>query len=481
MPSRPELLAAYHADGYDEAVGADGEVRPEYGWMFRALSRMGTRGLVAAESALHAEQRARGVTFRVGDGEPDRLFPLDLVPRIVTADDWAGLSAGLTQRVRALEAFLRDVYGSRQIIADGVLPAAVIDEAPGWSRLGTLTPADAVRIAVAGIDLVRDRADHWLVLEDNLRVPSGIGYAITSRRLIRSVMPDLEAPAGVVGLEGVAGLLRGALLSATEPGAPGHDEVALLSAGPLDAAFYEHELLAARMGVPVVTPRDLQVTEDGVFLIEEGGRRRLSALYRRLDERALLTAKGADLRPIGRALCNAAARGRVAILNAMGNGVADDKVVYAYVPDMITYYLDEAPLLANVPTYPCVDPDRRAEVLDRLDALVLKPVDGYGGHGIVIGPHASREELAELAAAIRSRPAAWVAQDLVQLSTHPTFTGDKLEPRAVDLRAFVIQLRLGSGTEVRVLPAALSRVAPGGSLIVNSSRGGGAKDTWVLR
>ena len=221
VPVRPDLLAAYHPDGYDEAVAADGEVRPEYGWMFRALSRMGNRGLAAAESALRTEQRARRVTFRVGDGDPDRLFPLDLVPRIVTAEDWAGLSAGLTQRVRALEAFLRDVYGPRQIIADGVIPASIIDDAPGWSRLGTLTPADAVRIAVAGIDLVRDRADHWLVLEDNLRVPSGIGYAITSRRLIRSVMPDLEAPAGVVGLEGVAGQLRSALLSATEPGPAG--------------------------------------------------------------------------------------------------------------------------------------------------------------------------------------------------------------------------------------------------------------------
>ncbi len=481
VPARPELLAAYHPDAYDEAVGADGEVQPGYGWMFRALSRMGIRGLVAAESALRTEQRARRVTFRVADGAPDRLFPLDLVPRIISADDWAGLSVGLIQRVRALEAFLRDVYGARQIVADGVVPAAVIDDAPGWSRLGTLTPAEAVRIAVAGIDLVRDRADHWLVLEDNLRVPSGIGYAITSRRLIRSVMPDLEPPAGVVGLEGVAGQLRGALLAASDPDLPGHDEVALLSAGPIDAAYYEHELLADRMGVPVVTPRDLQVTEEGVFLVAEGGRRQLSALYRRLDERALLTAMGADLRPIGRALCNAAARGRVALVNAMGNGVADDKVVYAYVPDMITYYLDEVPLLASVPSYPCVDPVRRAEVLDRLDALVLKPVDGYGGQGIVIGPHATREELAELAAAIRLRPAAWVAQDLVRLSTHPTFSGDKLEPRAVDLRAFVLQSGTGTGTDVRVLPAALSRVAPAGTLIVNSSRGGGAKDTWVLR
>jgi carboxylate-amine ligase len=437
--------------------------------------------MVAAQSALRTEQRARGVTFPVGDGESDRLFPLDLVPRIITSEDWAGLTAGLEQRVRALEAFLRDVYGERRIVADGVVPAHVVDNAPGRSRLGRIVPAGAVCIAVAGIDLVRDRADHWYVLEDNLRVPSGIGYSLMSRRLIRSAMPDLEPPAGVVGLEAVPGVLRSALLSATEPDEPGHDEVALLSAGPSDSAFFEHRLLADRMDVPLVTPRDLQVTEQGVYLVTTGAGRRLSALYRRLDERELLTATGADLRPIGRALSNAVARGTVALLNAMGNGVGDDKLVYAYVPQMISYYLDEDVLLDNVPTYPCIDPDRRAEVLDRLHELVLKPVDGFGGQGIVIGPHADRAELARLADAVRADPAAWVAQDIVRLSTHPTFVDGRLEPRAVDLRAFVLQSRQGECTTVEVPPAALTRVAPAGSMIVNSSRGGGAKDTWVLR
>jgi carboxylate-amine ligase len=486
VPHTPQLLVGYHDDkseqhAFDEAVSARGTVLPHYGWMFRALDRLGPRGLTAAGSALRTEQRARGVTFRVGDGEPDRLFPLDLIPRIVTSEDWTGLTAGLTQRIRALEEFVRDVYGKQQILTDGVIPAQVVREAPGRSRLGTLFPAEAVRIAVAGIDLVRDRADHWLVLEDNLRVPSGIGYSIMSRRLVRSVMPDLEPPAGVVGLEPVPGQLRSALLSATESDDPALGEVALLSAGTEDSAFFEHRLLAERMDIPLVTPRDLQVTEDGVYLVGSGARRRLSALYRRLDERALLTAKGADLRPIGRALCNAVARGDVALLNAMGNGVADDKLIYAYVPEMISYYLGEDVLLENVPTYPCVDPDRRAEVLDRLHELVLKPVDGYGGQGIVIGPHADRAELAELADAVRANPAAWVAQDLVMLSTHPTFADGRLEPRAVDLRTFVLQSRLGDRTKVDVLPAALSRVAPSGSMIVNSSRGGGAKDTWVLR
>jgi glutamate---cysteine ligase / carboxylate-amine ligase len=486
VPSTPALLVGYHAAGgeltaFDEAVSEGGTALPHYGWMFRTLDRLGPRGMVAAQSALRTEQRARGVTFRVGNGDTDRLFPLDLVPRIITAEDWESLTAGLTQRVLALEAFVRDVYGERRIVADGVVPAQVIDGAPGWSRLGKLVPGDAVRIAVAGIDLVRDRADRWYVLEDNLRVPSGIGYSLISRRLIRSAMPDLEPPAGVVGLETVPGMLRSALLSATEPDAPGHDEVALLSAGPADSAYFEHRLLADRMGVPLVTPRDLQVTEDGVYLVSTGARRRLSALYRRLDERELMSATGADLRPIGRALSKAVSRGTVALLNALGNGVADDKRVYAYVPQMISYYLGEDVLLDNVPTYPCIDPDLRAEVLDRLHELVLKPVDGYGGQGIVIGPHADRAELAELAEKIQADPAGWVAQDLVHLSTHPTFANGRLEPRAVDLRAFVLQSRLGDHTTVDVAPAALSRVAPVGSMIVNSSRGGGAKDTWVLR
>jgi glutamate---cysteine ligase / carboxylate-amine ligase len=481
VPEAPELLSEYAPGAFDEAVSAGGTVLPQYGWMFRMLHRLGPRGMVAAQTALRTEQKARGVTFRVGDGETTRLFPLDLIPRIVTGEDWVMLSAGLEQRVRALEAFLHDVYGERRIVGDDVVPDPVVRGAPGRTRAGRLAPADAVRIAVAGIDLVRDRADHWFALEDNLRVPSGIGYAVMSRRLIRSVMPDLEPPAGVVGVEDVPRALHAALLSATAEDEPGSDEVAVLSAGPTDAAYFEHCLLAEHMGVSVVTPRELQVTEDGVYLVGLGARRRLAALYRRLDEKELLTATGADHRRIGRALSGAVAKGRVALLNALGNGVADDKLVYAYVPQMIDYYLGEKPLLHNVPTYPCVDPERRAEVLDRLAELVLKPVDGYGGKGIVIGPDATRAELADLAASVRADPAAWVAQDLVQLSTHPTFANGRLEPRAVDLRAFALQSRRGDGKHIEVIPAALTRVAPAGSLVVNSSRGGGAKDTWVLR
>lgn len=472
VPTTPALIDGYRCAGYDEAVGATGRVLPHYGWMFRTLDRLGARGMRAAMNALRTEQRTRGVTFRMIDDEPERLFPLDLVPRIITAQEWATtLTPGLIQRVRALEAFLHDAYGRQEAVQDGVLPASVVTGSPGWSRFGALSSQRTVRAAISGIDLVRDSAEGWLVLEDNLRVPSGIGYAMTNRRLVRSVLPDLEPPGGMVPLEGVPELLRTTLL-ASVPEGNGDDTIAVLSAGPLDAAFYEHRLLAEHMDVPLITPEELTVTDSGVYAHD----RRLGVLYRRLDERTLLDATGADGRPIGAAICAAVAEGRVSLLNALGNGVADDKRVYTYVPDMITYYLGEQVLLDNVPTYPCADPHHLAEVLDRLDELVLKPVDGYGGHSIVIGPESDSSELAELAATIQAHPENWVAQDLVSLSTHPTFTGTQLEPRAIDLRAFVLL-----GEKAEVAPAALTRVAPSGSMIVNSSRGGGAKDTWILR
>lgn len=471
VPATPALLDGYHCTGYDEVVGAGGRVVPHYGWLVRALDRLGAPGMRAAVSAMHTEQRAREVTFRVADEEPDRLFPLDLVPRIVTAGDWATLTAGLIQRVRALEAFLHDAYGRQEIIRDGVLPASVVTGSPGWSRFGALSSQRTVRAAVSGIDLVRDSAKRWLVLEDNLRVPSGIGYAMINRRLVRSVLPNLEPPAGVVPLEGVPGLLRKTLLAAVSNGT-GENTIALLSAGPLDAAFYEHQLLADQMSLRLVTPAELTVTGSGVYAHGQ----RLCVLYRRLDEQTLLEATGADGRPVGPAICAALADDRVSLLNALGNGVADDKRVYAYVPNMITYYLGERALLPQVPTYPCADPHHLTQVLDRLEELVLKPVDGYGGHGVVIGPAANRSELAELATTVQAHPESWVAQDMVSLSTHPTFTGTRLEPRAIDLRAFVLL-----GERAEVVPAALTRVASSGSMIVNSSRGGGAKDTWILR
>jgi carboxylate-amine ligase len=476
-PRLPAVLTGYQPTGFDEVVALGGRVLPHYGWLFRALDQIGLEGIGLREADRDAEQRTRGVTFRVSDDAEDRLFPLDLIPRIVTADDWTTLQSGLTQRVRALEMFLADVYGERSAIADGVIPESLASPAHGWSEHGTLARDGLPRAAVSGIDLVRDGGDQWLVLEDNLRVPSGIGYAITSRRLVRSVLPELEPPAGVVPVEGVPELLSKTLLAAMPPKAGPDGNIALLTAGPIDSAWYEHQLLAESMAATLVVPGELAVLDGAVYQCQPGAEpRRLDVLYRRLDEETLVAATGSDGQPLFEPLRAAMLDGTVSVVNALGNGIGDDKAVYAYLPAMIEYYLGERPLLSNVPTYHCLDPDQRAEVLDRLDELVLKPVDGYGGIGIVIGPHADAQELLEVAEHIRAAPDHWVAQEMIQLSTHPTFAGDRIEPRAVDLRAFVFH-----GERPEVAPAALTRVAPAGSMIVNSSRGGGAKDTWILR
>jgi carboxylate-amine ligase len=519
----PTLLAGYlaHPDflsaGLDEAVDAKGPVRSPYRGVLRALERLGPDGLTTRCATLVAEQEARGMVFRVTGEADSRPLPFDLVPRIVDAADWETVSAGLVQRVRALEAFLRDIYSDRFAIADGIVPEWAVAASPGLRHWGRAVPAGAIRATVAGIDLVRDHDNRWLVLEDNLRVPSGAAYAVAVRRLIRATMPELSAPSGILGLEGVPALLRTALLAAAPPAAggrrrgdaadpgeaPGEPALALLTSGPHDSAYFEHAFLAERMGVPLVRPVDLLVEDDIVsHRTAAGGRRRVDVLYRRIDEDELFAAAAADGAPLGPALTGAMGAGTVTLANAPGNGVADDKVVYAYVPRMVSYYLGERPLLDDVPTYLCGDPEHLDHVLRHLDELVVKPIDGYGGNGVLIGPAAEPHELTAARERLLADPRGWIAQELVALSTHPTWPGidppdagaddvpapfgtsnghpggaaSRLEPRAVDLRAFVYQ-----GEQTVVAPAALSRVAPAGSMVVNSSRGGGCKDTWILR
>jgi carboxylate-amine ligase len=459
------MLTGYDTAG-DEAIVFDGSARGPYGMVLTALDRIGPDGLRERERQRDEVQRRLGMTFRVEGEEEDRLFPVDLVPRVVAAEDWAFLREGLAQRVRALEAFVRDAYGDRAAVRDGVVPAWAIDESPGLHPAGRRVPTGAVRCAVAGIDLVSDDAGRWAVLEDNLRVPSGIGYAIANRWLAARVLPELLLASHPTGPTRAVAVLRAAL-TATSP------ELAVLTSGPSDSAFFEHRLLAAEMGVPLVQPGDLTATADGV---RTAGGAPLRVLYRRIDEDDLFRAAGADGRPLGPGLLEAVGNGAVVLANAPGNGVADDKSLYAYVPRLVEYYIGERPVLAGVPTFVCRDPEQRAEALDRLEELVVKPVDGYGGQGVVIGPDASRAELDEARARILEEPARWIAQETVSLSTHPTLADGRFEPRAVDLRAFVCLT-----PEPVVVPIALTRVAPSGSRIVNSSRGGGSKDTWLMQ
>ena len=419
------------------------------------------------------------MAFRASGQRAASAFPIDFVPRIVSGEDWSRLQGGSAQRARALDAFLDDVYGERRIVRDGVLPAALLTACPGYREAGAAPPPKQRRVQVSGFDIVRDHDGRWLVLEDNVRVPSGVAYAIHARRLMRSAFPELTALADLHDPEEAPALLRRALEESAPPRAPDRPALCLLTAGPSDSAYFEHRTLAAAMDMPLVMTGELLVQDDVLWRVGGPGepRRRVDVVYLRMDDR-LLANRAADGRPLGPALLDAVRAGAVTLANAIGNGLADDKAIYDHVPKLIEYYLGEHPLLEQVRTYHCADPDQREAVLARLDELVVKPVDGYGGMGVVIGPQATDEELAEARALITEQPARWIAQETVRLSTHPTFDerARSFRPRHVDLRVFVYY-----GAHPVVVPAALTRVAPAGSMVVNSSRGGGAKDTWLLR
>ncbi|MBT0772725.1 carboxylate--amine ligase/circularly permuted type 2 ATP-grasp protein [Kineosporia sp. J2-2] len=472
----PLALPLYREPG-DEALAENGPT-PAYEGMFRVLEELGPAGMRQRERRRDEEQRSNGVTFGVPGRASARLFPVDLLPRVVQADEWSRLSLGLRQRAAALDLFLHDIYGERAVLKDGVVPAWVVESAPGLRGTGALVHRQKVRAHISGMDLVKDSVTgEWLILEDNLRAPSGLGYSVQNRRLSDAVMGDLPRPARMLDPDVVPSMLLETLQSAALPSAPDTPQVVLLSDGPESSPWFEHRMLANEMGVPVAVISDLLVENDTVYLLREGGRTRVDVLYLRVDEEALLHSSGADGRPIGPSLLSAVGAARVVLANAPGNGVGDDKAVYAFVPQMIEYYLNEKPLLNSVPTFLCGLPDQAAQVLDRIEQLVLKPVDGYGGEGVLIGPLASEQEIEAHRKQLKTAPHRWIAQDMVQLSTMPCFTDDQLTAHHVDLRAFV----LNSGTdELRVAPTALTRVAPAGSMVVNSSRGGGSKDTWLL-
>jgi carboxylate-amine ligase len=470
----PVLLGDYHPTSYDEAVDESGHVRPTYAWLVANLERIGPGGLLAHEKSRDAEQRARSMFFPQPD-DPERLFPLDLIPRLITRPEWESLSAGLIQRARTLETLLQDLHGEQACLRDGVMPREALRWLPGEDEASMMVPADATRALISGLDLVCDGEGRWKVLEDNLRIPSGIAYAMADRRVVRSVLPELQAPEGVVDSDEAPAMLRAALLSCAPPAAGDDPGLVVLTEGPSDSASFEHAMLAEEMGVPLLEPSGVRVTDDGTITVAVSGRR-IDVVYRRIDEELLFASPDADGRILREPLQAAMRAGRFALANSPGNGLVDDKAVYPHIHALTEYYFGEKPLLDDVTTYFCADPEQREHVLDHLAELVLKPVDGYGGAGIVIGPHSSDAELESAAAELRANPASYVAQETIQISTHPTFTGTELAPRVVDLRAFVLL-----GPEPAVLPTPLTRVAPADSLVVNSSRGGGSKDTWILR
>ena len=465
---------------YDEAVDADGHPRQRYRSVLDTIAGLGVAQLRSREVAIEQEQRAENITFRVTGQSRAQLFPLDLVPRMVSADEWAQLSEGLGQRARALDAFLRDIYSAQAIVADGIIGLQALDRAPGFRSTGRLA-GNTVRAHVSGTDLVCDRAGRWMVLEDNLRVPSGTGYAIVNHRLLSKHLPELQPPAAIEDADRAPQMLLETLRAAAPPRAPDEPAVVLLSAGWEDSAWFEHTFLADEMGVALVQPSDLSVC-DGKLLRHIGSDiQRIDVVYARMDEDMLLSSTGYDGAPLRPGLLGAITDGHLTIANALANGVADDKAIYPYVPAMIQYYLGEKPMLSQVPTWICGERAQRDFVLANLGDLVVKPIDGLGGSGVLIGPEATDAALEARRRELVTQPERFVAQLLVDLSTHPTFDGEGLYPHHVDLRAFV-HLRAGTAGSVstHIAPAALTRVASRGSRIVNSSYGGGSKDTWIL-
>ncbi len=464
------------AAAWDEMFEAPGQPRAPYRALFAVL-----QPLSGADLRFRADQLARvftdrGVTFAYAGEE--RPFPLDLIPRILDAAEWDHVTKGVRQRVLALERFLADIYGPGEVLRDRVVPRHLITTSAHFHREAWgINPANGVRVHVSGVDLVRDEQGEFRVLEDNLRIPSGVSYVMENRRAMTQTLPGIFAEARVLPVDDYPARLLAALRAAAPEGVA-DPCVVVLTPGVYNAAYFEHALLARLMGVELVEGRDLVCQGNRVSMRTTQGERPVHVIYRRIDDDFL---DPLHFRPDSAIGCpgvvNAARAGHVTLANAIGNGVADDKLLYTYVPELIRYYMNEDPIFSNVESYRLDDPEVLAHVLNHLDELVLKPVDGAGGKGIVIGPKATAEALAELRSTVAADPRGWMAQRPVALSTSPTLIGDQLAPRHIDLRPFAVN----DGDDVWVLPGGLTRVAlPQGALVVNSSQGGGSKDTWVI-
>lgn len=488
----PTLLFGYQSGGehgqvdnaaavsYDEAVDTGGRPRPRYVKILHTVAGLGAAVLRSREGNIEQEQRAENIMFRVSGQKSAQVFPLDLMPRLIDADEWDELTVGLSQRATALNAFLRDIYSEQAIISDGIIGTHALDRAPGFRSTGRLS-RDPVRAHISGTDLVCDRAGNWMVLEDNLRIPSGAAYAIVNRRLLSKHLPEMDRPADVGDVDQIPRMLLDTLRASAPPRGSDEPSVALLSVGWEDSAWFEHRFLSEEMSIPLVQPSDLSVRDGKVLRHLGSDTYPVDVLYARMDEDMLLSSTGYDGIALRPGLLDAVAGGTLTIANALGNGVADDKAIYAYVPAMIEYYLGEKPALAQVPTWICAERAQRDYALENLADLVVKPIDGFGGSGVVIGPEAGADVLEVRRRELQTQPERYIAQEAIALSTHPTFDGEGMYPHHVDLRAFV-HLRPGPDDKVtaHVMPAGLTRVAARGSRIVNSSSGGGSKDTWIF-
>jgi uncharacterized circularly permuted ATP-grasp superfamily protein len=468
-------------DAFDEMTLAGGGSREGYAILKRWLEETPPELLAHRRSDAELLFRRIGITFAVyGDADAEeRIIPFDIIPRILTRKEWARLSRGLEQRVKALNAFLADIYGPCEIIKAGIVPEDLVYRNPYFrpEMAGLKLPHD-IYVHIAGIDIIRVDAEDFYVLEDNARTPSGVSYMLENREVMMRIFPDLFQAYRVDPVENYPEELLATLKSVAPHTAPDDPTVALLTPGPFNSAYYEHSFLADKLGIELVEGRDLLVRDNEVLMRTTEGPKRVDVLYRRLDDDFLdpLTFRPDSALGLP-GLMNAYRAGNITLANAVGTGVADDKAVYSYMPEIVRFYFGEEPILKNVPTWRCREPDSLAYALDNLPDLVVKEVAGSGGYGMLVGPAADKKTIAAFAEKLKADPDNFIAQPTLALSTSPTFVGSGIAPRHVDLRPFV----LTGADKVRIVPGGLTRVAlKEGSLIVNSSQGGGTKDTWVL-
>ena len=462
-------------DCYDEYMLSSGEARSEVAPIVEWLQTLSSGELQHYQETARQTLADRNVTFRAGDEE--RVFPFDLIPRVIPAAEWHYLEKGLQQRVMALNLFCADIYDRQMIVKDGKIPREIIDSAANFiPECRGMKPSAGVWCHVSGTDLVRNRDGKWYVLEDNLRVPSGVSYTLENRKVMELLLPQLLEKLAIAPVADYPQQLLKTLINSAPDGIS-DPNVAVLSPGIQSSAYFEHAYLAKQMGVLLLEAEDL-VLENGYLQMRTAeGWRRMDVIYRRGDKDLFDSLKlGSNHSSGTAAIADLCQQGKLSLANALGTGVADDKVIYAYIPNTIRYYLGEEPILPNVPTYLCWSEKDRKYVLEHLDELVVKSASEEGGHGMLVGSKASVSQREEFAAKIRSHPRRYIAQPTIDLSHIPTVFGDRLEGRHTDLRPYIIH----QGEEIYVYPGGLTRVAmEKGKLVVNSSQGGGSKDTWV--
>lgn len=475
-----ETFKTYDPENYfDELIETDGTPRPGAKLLVDKIESLPEGDLALRQKEAEALLLKMGITFNVygRDEGTEKIFPFDLIPRIVSSEDWQQIESGLKQRIHSLNLFLQDIYNDKKILKDGVVPEDLVLTSKTYRKeCEGFTPPRGIWCHITGTDLVRDRDGRFFVLEDNLRCPSGVSYVLENRQVLKRTFPQVFQASRVRPVDEYPGKL----LEVLEYLAPDHVDsptIGVLTPGIYNSAYFEHSFLSQQMGVELVEGRDLIVQDGFVHMLTTKGLQRIDVLYRRIDDDFIDPAVFRPDSLLGvKGLIEVYKAGRIAMANAPGTGIADDKVIYAYVPEIIKYYTGEEPILANVPTYICRKDEDRSYVLSHLDELVVKAANESGGYGMLIGPHASAEEREDFAKKIKAEPRNYMAQPTISLSRVPTIIGDKIEGRHVDLRPYILY-----GEDIYVQPGGLTRVAlTKGSLVVNSSQGGGSKDTWVV-